>query len=230
MNELPKDVLEMVDALDKMQIAYARSTDRGEMKTLRSDFRELSRKVIAAGYVLKYRKVRGRNERHWIAISKEDVVAQSRNTECAYEYTNVRPDRKTLRGDCTTRAMAFLLSDTKTYDDLENEQYAVGERMRCRRNSRKAWTKVLSGYGYRKISLRRKVKRSVLGMILGGYLQKPVATVSSKHVAVLDVGGIVRDIWDSRGGRVSEIYAPLSQAYGIEDFLNNNGIPCEIDF
>lgn len=160
----------------------------------------------------------------WSAI--EPNAKAARNTECVFEYTNVRPNRKTLVGDCTTRAMAFMLKDIMTYDEIEREQYSLARGTGLRRNTTAIWEKVLLNRGYEKIKLARPVKRSVVAKLLGGIITLPIATLSSGHVAVVDVGGIVRDTWDSRGGKVTKIIAKRSEIENIVSILMQFGVEC----
>lgn len=225
MNETIKAMEDRINELDEIFKSEGPFMSKETRKVLTVEWREICNKANSFGYAMRRIKD-SMGIRRIVAVSLNEAPSLTRNTECEYSYTNVRPDRKTLNGDCTTRALTFLMGGSKTYDEIEAEQYKIGARMKTRRNNRMVWTKIISDYGYRKISLR-KTKRSVLGSILKNVLQKPIATVSSRHVAVLDVGGIVRDTWDSRGGRVNEIYAPLEQVYAIVNTLNQSGIACE---
>jgi hypothetical protein len=229
MNDKIKTIVDTLNSL-QAEILKALPFEKERKARIKREFSVFAEELKKNGYFPKFHKTRGKAEWIWYAIPLEDLHAGkfSRNTECGYEYTNVRPDRKTLKGDCTTRTLAYLLSGTKTYDEIEREQYRIGDSLHQRRNARMTWTTILVNHGYRKIFLRRKVKRSVVGCILKDTISRPVATISAHHVAVVDVGGIVRDIWDSRGGRVDEIYAPLAEVWAVADRLENSGVPCSV--
>ena len=148
----------------------------------------------------------------------------SRNSECEFVYTNMRPTyRKTFKGDCTTRAMAWCLKGELTYDQIEAKQYAYARKTGNRRNAAGTWNVVIARRGWEAIIVKR-TKRSVIASVLKDTLSSPVITASSGHVAVVDVGGIVRDTWDSRGGRVERIYAPGDSAWKIACRLLESGI------
>lgn len=166
--------------------------------------------IRSQGYSLKHRKGWDGDKRvcRWWAVNT--TTATGRNTECQYVYTNVRPNdgMRVLRGDCTTRAMTFILNGSMSYREIESLQYhlaytAQAQGKHVRRNSTAIWIKVLLDRGFNEVvfSFGKKVKRSVLGRMFNSGLTHPIASISRGHVAVIDTDGVVRDTWDSRGGR-----------------------------
>jgi hypothetical protein len=121
-------------------------------------------------------------------------------------FTNLRPDDgyRTLNGDCTTRALAFILEGTMTYREIEREQYMLAAQRRTRRNSAGTWELVATHRGYVLARLDRGVKRGVLAEALRG-IAHPLISRSSGHAAAIDTEGRVRDTWDSRGGVVKAV-------------------------
>ena len=232
MNNEEKSVESLVENLNLIQreIIKILPSQKDTINRFKRDFSECAGKLRNLGYVAKFRKTRGKAEWTWFAVPLEEIRsgAMSRNTECGYEYTNVRPNRKTLKGDCTTRTLTYILKGEMTYDEIEREQYRLGAVFHTRRNNSRAYCQILKDRGYREISLGRKIKRSVVGNILRETITRPIATLSSHHVAVVDVGGIVRDTWDSRGGLVYKIISPIGEAYAIIDRLEEFGIPCHL--
>ena len=229
MNDKIKTIVDTLNSL-QAEIIKASPFEKEKKERIKREFSIFAEELKKNGYFPKFRKTRGKAEWIWFAVPLDDIRGGnfSKNTECGYEYTNVRPDRKTLKGDCTTRTLTYLLGGEMTYDEIEREQYRLGAVFHTRRNNSKAYCQILKDRGYREISLGRKIKRSVIGNILRETITRPIATFSSHHVAVVDVGGIVRDTWDSRGGRVYKIFSPIVEAYAIINRLEEFGIPCHI--
>ena len=218
---LPEEVSSKVSRLNALQREILSSP--WNRKSINAEFKSICRSLAPLGYKTKHRKVRGRREWIWFAVPV-DSDAFSRNTECDFVYTNTRPTyRRTLKGDCTTRAMAWCLKDELTYDQIEAMQYSYARQTGFRRNSNGTWEIVIAKRGWRTIHIA-ETKRSVLAAALKDFIASPVITLSSGHVAVVDVGGIVRDVWDSRGGMVNKIYAPGDAADGIASHLVDRGI------
>ena len=229
MNDKIKTIVDTLNSL-QAEILKALPFEKERKARIKREFSIFAEELKKNGYFPKFRKTRGKAEWIWFAVPLDDIRGGnfSKNTECEFEYTDVRPDRKTLKGDCTTRTLTYILNGTMTYDEIEAEQYRLGAVFHTRRNSQKAYCQILKDRGYREISLGRKIKRSVIGNILRETITRPIATFSSHHVAVVDVGGIVRDTWDSRGGRVYKIFSPIGEAYAIIDRLEEFGIPCRL--
>lgn len=190
----------------------------------KNEWRETANEIRSNGYVL--RRHRGKDGKvRWWAVRSDDTSL--RNSECPYIFTDVRPNdgTRTLRGDCTSRAMTFVLQGTMTYRQIESEQYALAAReksrgRRARRNSNGIWDLVIINRGWVKIALNRALKRSIVGKRLAGKIHAPVISLSCGHVAAIDENGAVRDTWDSRGGRVRAIYARKEDEYAVRVALN----------
>jgi hypothetical protein len=220
------EVAKAVEGLNRIQ-EEAISSPLFQRRKVKDEWRKCYKCILSNGLKPKKKVYRtdGRIVKVvWSAIEPNTKV--SRNSECVFEYTDVRPNHKTLVGDCTTRAMAFMLKGIMTYDEIEKEQYSLARGTGLRRNSTTIWRKVLLNRGYEIIRLPRPVKRSVVAKILGGTITLPIATISSGHVAVVDVGGIVRDTWDSRGGKVKSIIAKKSEIENIVSILMQFGVEC----
>lgn len=174
----------------------------------RTEFKRETRILNENGYKMKRRRVRDTFGNVvgviWNAIPVSEV---KRNSECEFVYTDVRPkDRCTLKGDCTTRCMTFMLNGRMTYDQIERRQYELAAIHHTRRNTTCTWEKVLFENGYVRVNINGgRVRRSLLARILRGSFSCPIATLSSGHVAAVDNDG-VHDTWDSRGGRCKAVY------------------------
>ena len=192
----------------------------------KAEWRAYTRKVREMGYTLHKRSLKNAFGRKvgvdWYATKGEKV---SRNTECEWIKTNVRPDDgcRTLKGDCTTRAMAFCLEGTMTYREIESRQYVLAAQRHTRRNTRGTWDIVIREKGWMEVYLGRGVKRSVLARMLSGRLTRPCISQSSGHVAAIDTNGCVRDTWDSRGGRVDRIYVHGNDFAAVNNALSRYG-------
>jgi hypothetical protein len=222
MNE---EIKTLVSTLNGIQ----RNALRGSItKEDRAVWRSTWDRLHDLGYTGKKRKVRnawgGIAEVVWSAVPKVEREKVSRNTECEFIPTDVRPkDRKTLKGDCTTRAMAYCLNGVMTYDEIERRQYELAAKRHTRRNSNGTWDIVLVEHEYVKVRLARQVKRSVLARMLAAVITHPVVSHSSGHVAVIDKDG-VHDTWDSRGGRCDALHAFKDDIEAIRRLLEGRGI------
>ena len=194
----------------------------------RLEFKRECRIINENGYSLKKRRVRGDFGQLiaviWSAIPKVERIKQSRNTECEFIFTDVRPkNRRTLKGDCTTRAMAYCLNGQMTYDEIESRQYVLAAQRHTRRNTNGTWDIILTEHDYAKINLWRSVKRSVLARMLAKVITRPVVSHSSGHVAVIDKDG-VHDTWDSRGGRCDALHVYKTDVVVVREYLKSRGI------
>lgn len=222
--------LSVEDCLRRMneiqRSAYCGLCTRNE----KQEFRAYSRKVSELGYTIHKRSLKNSFGRkigvEWFATKGEKV---SRNTECEWIRTNVRPEDgvRTLRGDCTTRAMAFCLEGIMSYREIESRQYILAAQKRTRRNTRGTWDIVIREKGWMQVNLLRHTKRSVLAQILRGHISKPCISQSSGHVAAIDTNGCVRDTWDSRGGKVGVIFVYGNDYGSVESALRRHGIVCQ---
>lgn len=191
----------------------------------KAEFRAYSRKVAELGYTLHHKSVKSLGRRVGVTWYVTEGKKVSRNTECEWIKTNVRPDDgcRTLKGDCTTRAMAFCLEGTMTYREIESRQYVLAAQRHTRRNTRGTWDIVIREKGWMEVYLGRGVKRSVLARMLSGRLTRPCISQSSGHVAAIDTNGCVRDTWDSRGGRVDRIYVHGNDFAAVNNALSRYG-------
>jgi hypothetical protein len=194
----------------------------------RREFKELTSKLGTLGYRASKRRVRDTFGRLiavvWSAKSIEQSRKDGRNTECEFIFTDVRPkNRRTLKGDCTTRAMAYCLNGQMTYDEIESRQYVLAAQRHTRRNTNGTWDIILTEHDYAKINLWRSVKRSVLARMLANVITRPVVSHSSGHVAVIDKDG-VHDTWDSRGGRCDALHVYKTDVVVVREYLKSRGI------
>ena len=89
------------------------------------------------------------------------------------------------------------------------------------------WSKSLLSRGFAKIVLDRKhIARSTfikLAKTLPIFAGK-IATVSSDHIAAIDMASRkVLDTWNSSGGRIKNIYVPVSQKEVYYNWLKQIG-------
>lgn len=151
-----------------------------------------------------------------------------RHTE-VFVNTNVRPsDYNTHdynKGDCTTRALTYILEGKMSYDEIEKKQYALASRLGTRRNSDGTWDIIAKENGFRWVSLSSKKNRGALAYILKG-ITSPMITHSRGHVAVIH-NGMVRDTWDSTGGLVDNILVKVEEADKVCACLSTYGIDTE---
>lgn len=215
---------EIASATDRFNFLQRKAYNGGLTQAERDEWKRTSFRMRSEGYSLHKRKqhVDGYGKISVWRLVKDSETA--RNNECPYEFTNVRPDRKTLQGDCTTRAMTFCLRGIMTYDEIEAEQYRLASMFRTRRNTIITWEQLIMEHGYVKMMLPNRVKRSRLAAIIGKAITAPVISLSAGHVAVIDCGGVVRDTWDSRGGKVKAIYLKEEDLVNVGSTLMNNGI------
>lgn len=217
---------EIKSATDRFNSLQRSAYGGGLTKAEKEEWKTLSLHMRSNGYSLHKRKqeVEGYGKISvWRLVKDSDI---KRNSEAPYEFTNMRPNHKTLHGDCTTRAMAFCLKGIMTYDEIEAEQYRLAKEYGTKRNTTKTWPIVIYGYDYIKVQLWDRVKRSRLASIVGNCITAPIITLSTGHVAVVDCGGIVRDIWDSRGGKVKAIFIKKHDIEPVVTALLLNGIEC----
>jgi hypothetical protein len=222
MNEEINNIVTRLNTIQKKVFDYSlTSADRRE-------FKELTRKLGTLGYRASKRRVRDTFgcliAVVWSAKSIEQSRKDGRNTECEFIFTDVRPkNRRTLKGDCTTRAMAYCLNGQMTYDEIESRQYVLAAQRHTRRNTNGTWDIILTEHDYAKINLWRSVKRSVLARMLAKVITRPVVSHSSGHVAVIDKDG-VHDTWDSRGGRCDALHVYKTDVVVVRECLKSCGI------
>jgi len=151
-----------------------------------------------------------------------------RHTEL-FADTNVRPENYNTRdynkGDCTTRALTYILGGKMSYDEIERRQYALAARLGTRRNTSGTWDIIAKENGFRWVYMFSKKNRGLLARMLKGFTS-PVITHSRGHVAVID-GGLVRDNWDSTGGLVDNILVKVEEAESLCSILAAHGIETE---
>lgn len=222
------------ELVGKLNVLQAKCYDNGTLSVEeRSVWSATCYAIRSQGYSLKHRRGWDGDKRvcRWWAVSNN--ATNGRNTECRYVYTDVRPDdgMRVLKGDCTTRAMTFILNGSMTYREIESLQYhlaysAQAQGKNVRRNSTTIWTKVLLDRGYNEVMFAygKKVKRSILGRMFNSGLTHPIASISKGHVAVIDTDGIVRDTWDSRGGRCYKLLIHNDDMGRVSRCLNEKGV------
>lgn len=209
----------LVSRLNELQSLAYNSTRYEIANVINPEFRAIATEIKAMGYVLKKRSYRdGFYRKHrWSAVMPSE---STRNNECEYVYTDIRPKNRTcLKGDCTTRALTYALGGD--YTKIENRQYEIAALRGGLRNQNSNWGRVAEENGFVRIWWIGSIKRSVLGGMVrkNGKVNRPLITVSSGHCAVVDTDGSVRDTWDSRGGRVRYVYCHKSDTNTILEML-----------
>lgn len=134
--------------------------------------------------------------------------------ECVWNKFSTRPadynTRDNCEGDCTTRAMAFVLAGQMGYHEIEDEQYRLAREMGKRRNHTGVYDRILVDRGWRWIQFDRKVSEGEVAVRLGRVEKPfPALALSRTHIAAVANGSVV-DIWDSRGCAVFAILVPGS--------------------
>lgn len=215
-------ITEIVNSLNELQkLAY--SANKKELKEIRESWNVYTTELKSMGYILKkskywdgiYCRIK------WSAITPKE---NTRNNECEFIYTDTRPKNRTcLKGDCTTRALTYALN--VDYTNIENRQYEMAKIYGGLRNQNKNWGRVAEENGFVKVKWVGCIKRSIIGMmVMQNKINHPLITVSSGHCAVVDKDGSVRDIWDSRGGKVKYLYCHYSDVYNVCLILEKLGI------
>jgi hypothetical protein len=226
------------ELVGKLNMLQSKCYDNGTLSVEeRSEWSATCSAIRMQGYSLKHRKGWDGDRRicRWWAVSNNATTG--RNTECQFVYTDVRPNdgRRVLKGDCTTRAMTFILNGSMSYREIESLQYhlaytAQAQGRHALRNSTNIWTKVLLERGYSEVMFAggQKIKRSVLGRMFNSGLTHPIASISKGHVAVIDTEGIVRDTWDSRGGRCYKLLVHNDDMERVSTSLIERGVGLNI--
>jgi hypothetical protein len=215
--------------LNKIQslVYKGHKLDENEKEEWRSNVRA----VKEAGYVLKKKVVKNDSGMKigvtWFASSPKEsrFVAE-------FVYTDTRPNDGLphCKGDCTTRAMAYILKGAASYREIEEEQYRNAEERnrkeglfrgdgcsKYHRNTNGVWDKTMEGFGYVWVKIHGAIRRDKLAKILSS-LSHPVISQSASHVSVLD-GGNVIDTWDSRGGRCTCVMVDSNDRFMVEKLL-----------
>lgn len=158
-----------------------------------------------------------------------------RNFRCGFKKVDLSPDHDHLKGNCTTRALSYIIGGEMTYDEIEAEQYALADkinrehelsgRKRVHRNTSFVWVKVLEKRGYVELRLNSQCPLDKLAYDLRS-ITVPIAVTSRNHATVIhNENGIpcVVDKWDCRGIRkIKRIIADEDTAAEIRDILYPN--------
>ena len=147
---------------------------------------------------------------------------------CPINKTNVRPEDYNTHdynsGDCTTRAMAFVLRGILSYKEIEAKQYSLAKVRNTRRNTTGTWDLVLREFNYSWIEIKsgNYTQRGRLANLFAEF-NEPILAVSRTHVAVLDKGQIV-DTWDSSRGKVFALLVSDFEIAKVSARLSEAGI------
>lgn len=164
------------------------------------------------------------------------IARAKRNLQCDFIVTNTRPNHKTLKGDCTTRAMAFALNGILSYDEIEKEQYRYANyrntneerdgHNRLHRNTTGVWDKLMTDLGYTWIIISKRTIKSTanIALMLKNKIESPILAMSAHHVSIIDENSCLRDTWDSRGVRIIGLLVKEEEANTISNALSNNGV------
>lgn len=214
---------ELIVRINELQNLVYKSCQSEINLIIRPEWSKIMAEIRTLGYIPKKRSYReyrdGRFYRmcKWYAVSPSSVT---RNNECEYIYTDIRPKNRTcLKGDCTTRALTYAIGGD--YTAIENRQYAIAAQFGGLRNQSSNWGKVAEENNFVRIYWIGSIKRSILGGMVrrNGKVNRPLITVSSGHCAVVDTDGSVRDTWDSRGGKVKYLYCHKSDLITVLEIL-----------
>lgn len=224
--------MELKEIVERLNCLQQKAFITGITDEIRSEWKGLCEQLRGLGYRARRRHRNGTTQ--WYASSLER--ANTRNRECEYIHTDIRPNdgMRVLKGDCTTRAMAFCLDGVMSYREVEAEQYALAAqtnmntRFHVRRNTNGTWEKVILDLGYVKVQLMTGVKRSVLGGLLANRITSPVCSHSRGHVAAIDQKGAVRDTWDSRGGRCDYLLVNGCDCSTVVSILEGFGVRTQV--
>ena len=224
-----KNMKEIVERLNEIQIQVLA---QGHLsKEQKEEWGNLCKNLREQGYRAK------RSRKDGCIVWRAASLVRTRNTDCPFVYTDVRPNDgiRTLKGDCTTRSMAFVLEGVMTYREIESRQYTLAAERNASswrhvcRNTNGVWEKVILDLGYVRVRLVHKVTRSIIGRTLAGKLVSPVLSHSSGHVAVIDQKGAVRDTWDSRGGKCDYLLVNGCDCNSVMKCLEGIGVRCCVD-
>ena len=187
-----------------------------EKENLRQKFRSTYRSVIDAGFKI----------RRWRQFGNPMFTPQlERHADMMCMATN-KPDDLNVKGDCTTRAISFCTG--VDYMAIRAEQMKnAHETYGLTWKHDAVWSKSLLSRGFTKIVLdRRHISRATflkLAKSLPVFTGK-IATVSSGHIAAIDMASRkVLDTWNSSGGRIKNIYVPVSQKEVYYSWLKQIG-------
>lgn len=154
----------------------------------------------------------------------------SRTPICHINHENVRPDDYNTHdynsGDCTTRALAYVLKGIMSYNEIEEKQYSLAKVRGTRRNTTGTWDLVLREFGYSWIQIKsgNYTQRGKLANLLA-FQKEPILAVSRTHVAALHNGEII-DTWDSSRGKIFCLLVSNFEIDAIVSTLNVHGIEC----
>lgn len=125
-------------------------------------------------------------------------------TDLFFEQLDLTPAWETRKGNCTTRAITYMLRD-KGYDyaKVRNAQDRRAKKYGLHFNSRGLWEQILFDNGYKSITLRRRCEAVTLAKELQ-YVKFPILIEENDHVSIIDKGKIV-DSWNSCHKRVEKI-------------------------
>lgn len=214
---------ELIVRINELQTLAYKSCQSEINLIIRPEWSKIMAEIRSLGYVAKKRFYREYQDGRLYRMCKWYAVlpsANTRNNECEYIYTDIRPKNRTcLKGDCTTRALTYALGGD--YTTIENRQYEIARIRGGLRNQNSIWGLVAEENGFVRIWWVGSIKRSVLGGMVrrNGKVNRPLITVSSGHCAVVDTDGSVRDTWDSRGGRVKYVYCHKSDINTMLEIL-----------
>lgn len=225
---------ERIDRLNALQLKHYTKPLNDEE---RAEWRSITFSISSEGYkIRKHHRVMKIINGQMVNCVVWSANIPKRNRQCEFIYTNMRPNHTTLKGDCTTRALSFVLQGEMTYDEIEARQYDIAKmvndsdgrvgKSRYHRNSTVIWPRILTERGYSWINLSRYSKKSQanIASFIKGCIKKPVLALSASHVSIIDTMGCVRDTWDSRGVRITNILVKDCDIPAIVEALDNNNI------
>ena len=202
--------------LTALNLEIWKSFSLSEKERLRQTFKAKYRSVIDAGFKI----------RRWRQCGKPMFTPRlDRHADMMCMATN-KPDSLDVKGDCTTRAISFCTGVDYMViraEQMKNARETYGLTWK----HDVVWSKSLLSRGFAKIVLDRKhIARSTfikLAKTLPIFAGK-IATVSSDHIAAIDMASRkVLDTWNSSGGRIKNIYVPVSQKEVYYNWLKQIG-------
>lgn len=131
-----------------------------------------------------------------------DIDKRKRKLRKFLRRVNVRPKGvKTLKGDCSTRCLAYCLDED--YLVVRDEQHLLAESKHEQWNGAEFWDTMLRKRGWKRIYLAHPTVRYKIAEATKD-LPHPLATSSSGHVCPTFEGKII-DLRESQLGRVDYV-------------------------
>lgn len=213
------------EKLNDLQKRYWGNPSKEEKKSILGEWNLTCLAIKMEGFKLRKKPIRNDNGARvgtlWFVDNSADKPKRRRNSHSEYfEYTDNRPkDIKTLKGDCTTRCLAYCLK--MKYESVLRKQRAYAKKYGCIFNDDDIWDRIMLEKGWKRVHLPKKMVRYEFALMTSG-LKYPIATSSSGHVCATFKGKVI-DIWESQNGRVDYVVVHPKEIEKVRDLLNKFG-------